>query len=202
MSVPYISSRFSWLIGLAALFLIVALPGCDSAGSDSATFTLDPVTFEFPPFDASNIQNGEVELSSEGSVDLSSALRNFGFNKSEVTSAKVTRVVLVRQSIGTTSAEPTRQAVERWGPKVFDFLNEAEVRLTASNLSAATIASKVGGFSSTLEGETVLDLNGQDVAGYVKASSIGTRLRLRLDDPGTESYRVEVEVTFQVTGQL
>lgn len=189
--------------GLLALLLLITLPGCDTAGEDTATFTLDPVTFKFPVFDESNADNGEVTLASESSIDLSSTLREFGFTKSEIVSAKVTSVVLDRQSVGATSDAPV-QLLETAPPgtKVFDFLNEAEVQLTASGQSTTTVASRVGGFDANLEGETVLDPRTVDVADFVKANTMGGGLTLRLDDLGTDSYRVNVNVTFEVTGQL
>lgn len=205
MKIQRIFHRVRGLSGFVALALLVVSAGCDTLGSgeDTATFTMDPVTFEFEPFDGSDAQDGEVQLTSETNVDLGSALRDFGFNKSEVTAARATRVVLVRRSVGTTNAVEERRVIVAPRDKVFEFLNEAEVELTAPNLSPRMIASKVGGFDSDLAGETVLDTNDRDVASHVKASTVGTRLNLRLDDINDdETYRVEVDVTFQVTGEL
>lgn len=194
-------SRFYWLGGLIAVALVV-MPGCDTLGNEdeTATFTLDPVTFTFEPFDAGDAQDGEVQLASENDIDLNAALRSHGFNKDEIISAEATEVVLIRLSVVASTAE--QQTVIVPSAKVFDFLNEAEVQLTASGQSTTTIASRAGGFDSDLEGETELETNGRDVTDYVKAGSMGARLHLLLEDIDEDAYRVEVEVAFQVTGEL
>lgn len=185
-------------VGFFTLLLAVLLVGCDSGGSDTATFTLDPIAFSFPLFDQGDIQNGAVQLMGSTTEDIGAAIREFGFTRDEVTAAQVTEVVLVRRSLGT----PNTADLPRQPPaaKVFDFLNQAEVQLAASNVSPVTVGTRTGDFE--LSGETALDVQGGDVAPIVRADDIEAILDLQLDNIEGGPFRVDVEVTFEVTGQL
>lgn len=173
--------------------------GCDSGGTETATFTLDPVTFQFPLFDQDDVQNGTVELTSENTQNLGPALRNFGFTQDEVVSAQVTDVTLVRRSLGSPSATQSTGALPP-DPKVFDFINQAEVQLRASAVSPVTVGARSGDFE--LSGETSLDAQGGDVASLAQATDMEALLSLQLDSFDGGPFRVEVEVTFEVTGRL
>lgn len=183
----------------ALLLAAVLFTGCDSGGNETATFTLDPVTFQFPLFDRGDVQNGAVELASENTESVGPALRNFGFTQDEVVSAQVTGVTLVRRSLGSSATPPPADG----GPvetKVFDFINQAEVQLRASGVSAVTVGSRSGDFE--LSDGTSLDVQGGDVTGLVQANDIEAVLNLTLDSFDGGPFRVEVDVTFEVTGQL
>lgn len=183
----------------ALLLAAVLFTGCDSGGNETATFTLDPVTFQFPLFDQGDVQNGAVELASENTESVGPALRNFGFTQDEVVSAQVTGVTLVRRSLGSSATPPPADG----GPvetKVFDFINQAEVQLRASGVSAVTVGSRSGDFE--LSDGTSLDVQGGDVTGLVQANDIEAVLNLTLDSFDGGPFRVEVDVTFEVTGQL
>jgi hypothetical protein len=185
-------------MGLFTLLLAVVLVGCDSSGTDTATFTLDPVTFSFPLFDQGDVQNGAVQLTGSTTEDVGAAIREFGFTKEEVTAAQVTQAVLIRRSLGTPSAaDPPRQPP---AAKVFDFLNQAEVQLAAPNVSPVTVGTRTGDFE--LSGETALNVEGGNIAPLIRADDMEAILDLQLDDIGGGPFRVDVEVTFEVTGQL
>jgi len=202
MALTYTTSRprlAARTIG-ALLLAAVLFTGCDSGGNETATFTLDPVTFQFPLFDQGDVQNGAVELASENTESVGPALRNFGFTQDEVVSAQVTGVTLVRRSLGSPSATPPPADGGPAETKVFDFINQAEVQLRASGVSAVTVGSRSGDFE--LSGETSLDAQGGDVTGLVQANDIEAVLNLTLDSFDGGPFRVEVDVTFEVTGQL
>ena len=190
---PRFAARTLGILLTAALLFA----GCDSGGTETATFTLEPVMFQFPLFDQDDVQNGTVELTSENTQDLGPALRNFGFTQDEVVSAQVTDVTLVRRSLGTPNGtSPPVYAT----PKVFDFIDQAEVQLRASNVSPVTVGSRSGDFE--LSGETSLDAQGGDVARLAQVTDMEALLSLQLDSFDGGPFRVEVEVTFEVTGQL
>jgi len=200
MSVQYLSSKSSWLTGLIALLLVVALPGCDSGGGGGGeTIVLsDPLnpteaSFEFT-YTEDQLSNGEITVASEEQDGLSQVISAYGFRRSDVVSARVEEVKLERISAPNPSST---QLVT----KVFNYLSKVDVYLGTST-EAPLIGTRQ---PIPSDQEVTLDLGpDRDVTNQVKSGPTKALLRLSISDPdqiGSGGDRVEVEIRFRIEVQ-
>lgn len=177
--------------GVLLLFCI-ALAGCDVIGSEetvilNANSPVPPTVeyeFEYTP-DALNA-SGQLEVRSQETDDLEAILSENGFQRGDVTAARIDSVFLRRLSAPTAIRGPA---------KVFQYLSGADVFL-GSSASGVRIAAEQ---FDTDEKEITLSLDRRTATEVVKGGPSLAFVRLDTDGEVPESDRVEVTVHFQLT---
>lgn len=174
------------------LLLGMALVGCDVIGSDetvilNANSPVPPTAeyeFEYTP-NALN-GSGQLEVLSNETDNLAAILSENGFQRGEVTAARVDSVFLRRLSVPT--------AIRRRA-KVFEYLSGADVFLGTST-SDVQIASDQ---FNTDDREIPLSLARRTVTEVVKGGPSLAFLRLDTEGEVPDRDRVEVTVYFELT---
>lgn len=174
-------------IVFASLFL---LAGCDFLSSEETVIlnsdSAEPPTVEYSFSYTSDDVNseGRVEVTSEGNDDLASILRENGFSRDDVVSARIDRVVL----IGRSSPESTQ--------KIYEYVQSAEIYFPGS--ASTPIAE---GEIQTAQGpdEVELSVVNSTVTSAVQEGAQNARLELDTQEGGfTERYRAEAEIYFRI----
>jgi len=192
------------LLLIGALFLFAV--GCDSTGTGGGDNTitlnensgLEPVQ-HFLSYSESDYQNGQVVVTAGADASLAQRLRDLDYSPSDVTSAEITAVTMLRSSSGTAAVQ---------GRKVFPYLSRAEVYLggtdgtRVASLQPVPSPELLEPVPMNVEGGTI------DVTSSVRNGATNATLRLQLDDPneiggdsGTNDT-IELEVTYSVTVPL
>lgn len=174
------------------LLLGMALVGCDVIGSDetvilNANSPVPPTAeyeFEYTP-NALN-GSGQLEVLSNETDNLEAILSENGFQRGDVTAARVDSVFLRRLSVPT--------AIRRRA-KVFEYLSGADVFLGTST-SDVQIASDQ---FNTDDREIPLSLARRTVTEVVKGGPSLAFLRLDTEGEVPDRDRVEVTVYFELT---
>ncbi|MES3629417.1 MAG: hypothetical protein PPP56_04545 [Longimonas sp.] len=177
-----------------------ALTGCDD--TDPSPITLggpscnvaDPVEvdFTFPVYDADDVTDGKIVITSNRADNLSSVLDGFGgFTRTDVLDAEVTEVTMERLTLG---------GALRVQPKVFGYLGSVNVYY-GDDPDGQLIAGQTPVADDPV---ITLDNLNTDVTGIVQGSARPITLELEVDDPGsigsggdevaiTVCYRINVE---------
>ncbi len=165
------------LLAAASLFVVA----CDTVSAPEP-IELQPKTVSFRfEFDSDGVSPGEeTQALSQASVDLGPELLSDGFNKGEVLAATVSSVELERVNPTTVN---------------LDFLDEATLAFTASNVSTQTIAQ-----SSSLPNSRTgsLSIGNQTVTAFVVAPEFRATLTVV---PGTlpdAGWVLRANVTLQI----
>jgi hypothetical protein len=187
---------------LLAVLLPLVLVGCDAAGGDTATFTVEntpPGEDDEPPvadylfeYDSDDQVDGQelVEVVSESSDNLGDALRKF--NRSDIVSARIESVNFIRVSPDSETSSVPKFAL--------DNLRRATVVLGTSD-SGVQIAD--GTFDPNDDADEVpLTVTTSDVTSTVKNGSTKAFLRLETDGDITRTDRVRVKVFYEITVSL
>lgn len=197
MRTPRPFSRLLVSSGLL-LLLLMALPGCDSGGSNDTLVLNDPATptetsFEFR-YTEDDFSDGVISVVSEESDELAEVFEGYpGFGRGDVVSVRVEEVWMERRSLAGTSA---KQAA-----KVFDYLSRAEIYF-GTTTDAPLIGERDNLDASSAEVE--LDLGpDRDVTEQVKSGPTRARLVLSIDDPAQVPGNdgIEVDVRFRIEVQ-
>lgn len=191
------------LLLIGALLLFVG--GCDSTGTgEDNTITLnqnsglEPVQ-HFLSYSESDYQNGQIVVTAGAEASLDQRLRDLDYSPSDVTSAEITAVTMLRSSSGTAAVQDR---------KVFPYLSRAEVYLGGTD--GTLVASLQPVPSPELLEPVPMNVQGGsiDVTSSVRNGATNATLRLQLDDPneiggdsGTNDT-IELEVTYSVTVPL
>jgi len=182
------------LLPVVGLALIVA--GCDATGSQgTAVLNADSVEppiveyrFEYDSDDQVDGQN-LVRVGSDGADNLDDVLRENGFQRSDVVSARIDSVKFVRVSAKRKEGRPAPNFV-------FDNLLRAEVFL-GTGTSAPQIAG--GDFDPNDEAEEVLlGVETRNVTGVVQQGATSAFLELETSGDITRTDRVDVRVYYRI----
>jgi hypothetical protein len=186
--------------------LVLLIGGCDSTGTGGGDNTitlnensgLDPVQ-HFLSYSEGDYQNGQVVVTAGAEASLAQRLRDLDYSLSDVSSAEITAVTMLRSSAGTAAMQDR---------KVFPYLSRAEVYLGGTN--GTLIASLQQVPSPELLEPVPMNVEGGsiDVTSFVRNGATNATLRLQLDDPneiggdsGT-SDSIELTITYSVTVPL
>jgi hypothetical protein len=184
---------------LLAVLLPLVLVGCDAAGGDTATFTVEntpsddkvepPIADYLFEYDSNDQVDGQelVEVVSESSDNLGDALR--GFNRSDIISARIESVNFIR-----VSPDSETNSVPKFA---FDNLLRATVFLGTGD-SGVQIADDTFDPSDDAD-EVSLTVTTSDVTSTVKNGSTKAFLRLETDGDITRTDRVRVKVFYEIT---
>jgi hypothetical protein len=185
--------------------LVLLIGGCDSAGTgggdDTITLNensgLEPVPYVLS-YSEGDYQNGEVVVTAGAQTPLGDRLQDLGYRPSDVTSAQITAVTILRRSPGT-AAVPTQ--------KVFPYLSRAELYLGGAD--GVRVASREPVPTPDRLEPVAMDLDNEagDVTSFVRNETTAATLRLQLDTPADiggagETDEIEVEITYSVTVPL
>lgn len=180
-----------------SLVLVVALTGCDD--TDPSPITLggpscnvaDPVEveFTFPVYDADDVTDGKVVITSDRADNLSSVLDGFGgFARNDVLNAEITEVTVERLTLG---------GALRIQPKVFGYLGSVNVYY-GDDLDGQLIAGQTPVADDPV---ITLDNLNTNVSEIVRGSARPLTLELEVDDPGSIGSggdQVEVTVCYRI----
>ena len=186
--------------------LVLLIGGCDSTGTGGGDNTitlnpnsgLDPVQHDLS-YSESDYQNGQVVVTAGAKTSLTERLSTLDYSPSDVTSARITTVTILRRSSGATATQPR---------KVFPYLSRAEMYLggvdgtLVASSEPVPVPDAIEPVDMDVEGGTI------DVTSFVQNRNTNATLRLQLDDPtqigGREfgSDTIELEITYSVTVPL
>ncbi|MFP4228015.1 MAG: hypothetical protein ACLFTE_04210 [Salinivenus sp.] len=192
-------------VATVGVLLIFTVLGCDTSGPTTAVLNADSpepptVKYEIRYTSDDLNENDEVEAASLNPDDLESVLRENGFERSDVVSARIDSVTLERISSPTQDASTNPKAVAT--PNVFSYLLGAEVYL-GNDATGPRIAA--GQFETT-QRFVSLPVTTRDVTPVVRDGAVPSFLRLEVEDPSNVPdspdqdavelvvyYRLEVE---------
>lgn len=190
------------------LLLSVILAGCDSVGGGEDTITLssesneefDPIEYRFQ-YKREDVTNGTISVTSSPNSDqqsLDEALSSIAAaSRSDIQSAKVTRVTFRRVTGGSSASRVKSEA------KVFDYLSRAEVRLGSSSGPVVAIQEPVSSIGGNSEVDMDLGPDASNVSDVLKAESpTSATLNLDVADPdqiGAPFDEIEIAVFYSIT---
>lgn len=177
-----------------SLAIIFGLGGCDSLGSGesvilSANQDIPPTveyTFRYTEDNVSD-DGQQVQVVSESRDDLDSVLRDNGFGRDDITSARVDSVKMERQS----SPKQIRT-------KVFDYLSEATVFL-GKDASGTQIANRV---PLPTQEEVKMDVSTSNVTDDLKSGSKNAFLDMEASGSVPQEDVIEVTVFYRIEVQV
>lgn len=178
---------------VTSLAIIVGLTGCDSLGSSetvilSANQDIPPtVEYDFR-YSSDNVSNDgqRVDVVSESTDNLDAVLRDNGFGRSDIISARVDSVKMERQS----SPAQIR--------KVFDYLSGASVFL-GSDASGPQIATRT---PLPFEERVKMEVSTSNVTDEIKSGAKKAFLRLEASDEVPSEDKIEVTVFYRIEVQV
>lgn len=179
---------------VTSIAIILGLAGCDSVGSaDTVILSANqdiPPTVEYRfRYTSENVSNDgqQVQVVSENTDNLDSVLRDNGFGRADITSARIDSVKMERQS----SPEQIRA-------KVFEYLSEARVFL-GTDATGTEIANRV---PLPFQEEVIMDVSTSDVTDEIKSGSKNAFLQMETDDTVPQEDRIEVTVFYRIEVQV
>ncbi len=200
-------ARFRFPLLLVVLSLSLVLVGCDSIGAGDDTITLssetndefNPIEYTFQ-YSRSDVENGTISVTSRPNdgQDIDEPLdRIAAASRSDIQSAKVTKVTFRRVSSGGSSAETS---------KVFDYLSKAEVRLGTRSgpLVAVEEGISSAGGNSAIDMELGPEADASSVTDVLKNGDRPTSVAFNLDvqnpdDIGDPFDEIEIEIFYSIT---
>lgn len=169
----------AWFCALVCAGVILLLPGCDVVEEPGEEVILDrAVTFRFE-VDAGAIGDGQVEVISTGTADLSGNLS--GFTPDEVVSAMVEGVELER--------------VQPPGTNLNEIISNPRLYLVADGLSETLIA-QAGEMPASVR--TQLEVSQNQLAAFIRKPVFRSELQFDAVQASSESMSFLVRVQFQV----
>jgi hypothetical protein len=184
---------FLLLLVVGGAFLVA---GCDVTGSQGTAIlnadSVEPPTVDYRfEYDSDDQVDGQnlVRVGSDGADNLGDVLRDNGFQRSDVVSARIDSVKFIQVSAKRKEGRPVPNFV-------FDNLLRAEVFLGTST-SAPQIAG--GDFDPNDEAEEVLlGVETTEVTGVVQEGAVSALLQLETSGDITRTDRVDVRVYYRI----
>jgi len=170
--------------------------GCDATGSQGTAIlnadSVEPPTVDYRfEYDSDDQVEGQnlVRVGSDGADNLGNVLRENGFQRSDVVSARIDSVKFIRVSAKRKEGRPASKFV-------FDNLLKADVFLGTST-SSPRIAS--GDFDPNDDAEEVLlGVETRNVTGVVQQGATSAFLQLETSGDITRTDRVDVRVYYRI----
>jgi len=186
-----LASARSAVVPVVTLALALLLTtACDTTEDDTIVLD-DPVTpttatYEFE-YDPRTAVGGQVGVTSTSSDGLNSVLQTYGYNRSDIVSARV-EAVSISQSVGGSVATT---------PKLYEYINEIALYLGTSE--SGPVLAEPQSVDTGLEAD--LSASSTDVTSVLQSGPSRAFLVVDVDDTSEPQGFVEATITYRIEVQ-